>query len=64
MLRTLRPIRITYTTRDTIVSSPEAGIFIRGMVVPAAGWSRLFVVLVGVLAALALLPGWWSRRPA
>ena len=61
---TLRPIRIYYKTRDRTVASEEKGVFIRGMVVPAAGWSRLFVVLVGALAALALLPGWWSRRPA
>jgi hypothetical protein len=61
---TLRPIRISYKTGSEVISSEEKAIFIRGMVVPAAGWSRLFLVLVGVLAALALLPGRWARRPS
>jgi VWFA-related protein len=60
---TLRPIRIYYTTTSKVISSEEKAVFIPGMVVPAAGWSRLFVVLIGTLTALAVLPGWWARRP-
>jgi hypothetical protein len=33
------------------------------MVVPAGGWSPLFLALLTVLAALALLPSWLSRKP-
>jgi Ca-activated chloride channel family protein len=58
---TLRPVRIYYRASR---KAGEAAVFIRGMVVPAAGWSRLFLALLGGLAALALLPGWWTRRTA
>jgi hypothetical protein len=34
----------------------ETAVFIPGMVVPAAGWSPLFLALAGGLAALAFLP--------
>jgi Ca-activated chloride channel family protein len=61
---TLRPIRIDYKINSRIVSSGSKGLFIPGMVVPAAGWSRLFVLLVGTLTALAVLPDRWPRRPA
>jgi VWFA-related protein len=58
---TLRPVRVYYR------ASKKAGVatvFIPGMVVPAAGWSPLFLALVALLATLALLPGQLARRPA
>jgi VWFA-related protein len=58
---TLRPIRIAYRKSGQV---GEAAVFIRGMVVPAAGWSRLCLVLLAGLAALAGLPGWLARRRA
>jgi Ca-activated chloride channel homolog len=43
----------------------ETAVFIPGMVVPAGGWSPLFLALLTVLAALALVPSWLSRgKPA
>jgi Ca-activated chloride channel family protein len=56
---TLRPVRITYKKSG---QSAEAAVFIRGMVVPARGWSRLCLLLVVAVTGLALLPGWLSRR--
>jgi VWFA-related protein len=56
---TLRPVRIYYR------ASKKAGVtkvFIPGMVVPAAGWSPLFLALVAALWVLALLPGRVARR--
>ncbi|CAN5726207.1 hypothetical protein BH23PLA1_BH23PLA1_26210 [soil metagenome] len=57
---TLRPVRIYY--RAGREAAGEATIFIRGMVVPVSEWSRLFLVLIGVLVALAFLPHFLSRR--
>jgi VWFA-related protein len=57
---TLRPVRVSYR------ASKKAGVakvFVPGMVVPAAGWSSLFLALVASLTALAILPG-WMKRPA
>jgi VWFA-related protein len=58
---TLRPVRIFHR------GSREAGetaVFIPGMVVPAGGWSPLFLLLLAGLLALAGLPSWLrSRRP-
>lgn len=56
---TLRPVAVYY--RSATVGA-QAEVFIRGMVVPASGWPRLFLALVGVLVGLALLPGWMRRR--
>ena len=50
---TLRPIRIFF---QKSTRAGETAIFVRGMVVPAAGWSRLFLALLAGLATLALLP--------
>ena len=50
---TLRPIRIYY---QKATQAAETAVFIRGMVVPAAGWSRLFLVLLTFLGTLALMP--------
>ncbi len=59
---TLRPIRISYRGGR---SSGETAVFIPGMVVPAAGWSPLFLGLSVVLAALLLVPPYaMRRRPA
>ena len=56
---TLRPIEV-YFGRATKAAG-ETVVFIRGMVVPAAGWPRLFLALVGCLVGLWLLP---TRRRA
>ena len=56
---TLRPVRVYYR------QSKKAGVtavYIPGMVVPASGWSGLFLLLVTALVALAMLPGWLGRR--
>ena len=58
---TLRPIRIAYRASTKV---GEAAVFVRGMVVPAAGGSRLFLALLAALGVLALLPDRTSRRPA
>ena len=42
----------------------ETAVFIPGMVVPAAGWSPLFLFLIVLLTALACLPAWLRRRAA
>jgi hypothetical protein len=50
---TLRPVQVFHR------GSREAGetaVFIPGMVVPASGWSPLFLMLAAGLAALAFLP--------
>ncbi len=57
---TLRPVRISY--RGSTRSAGETAVFIPGMVVPAAGWPTLFLVLAGTLTALAVLPGKLSTR--
>ena len=51
---TLRPVRIAYCASRQV---GETAFYIPGMVVPAAGWSRLFLALVALLAVLAVLPG-------
>ncbi|MEW4567193.1 VWA domain-containing protein [Tautonia sp. JC769] len=56
---TLRPVAVYY--RSATVGA-QAEVFIRGMVVPASGWPRLFLVLVVLLVGLALLPGWLRHR--
>ncbi|MFO0953939.1 MAG: VWA domain-containing protein [Isosphaeraceae bacterium] len=53
---TLRPVRVVYRTSKI---AGETAVFIPGMVVPAAGWSRLFLALLGCLAVLT----YWARRP-
>jgi VWFA-related protein len=58
---TLRPVQIFYR------GSRQAGqtaIFIPGMVVPAGGWSALFLALAVGLVALAVIPSWIHRRGA
>jgi len=57
---TLRPVRISY--RGSTRSVGETAVFIPGMVVPAGGWPALFLMLVGALTALAILPGRLSKR--
>jgi VWFA-related protein len=57
---TLRPIRISY--RGSQSAAGETAVFIPGMVVPAGGWSPLFLALAGLLGAGALLPGALARR--
>jgi uncharacterized protein YegL len=58
---TLRPVQIFYR------GSRQAGqtaIFIPGMVVPAGGWSPLFLALAALLVVLAAIPSWLQRRSA
>jgi VWFA-related protein len=50
---TLRPIKLFYAKSE---SAAESAVFIPGMVVPAPGWSRLFLLLIGGLGFLAMLP--------
>jgi VWFA-related protein len=50
---TLRPIRVYYRASR---QGGEAAVFVHGMVVPAGGWSALFLGLVVLLTALAVLP--------
>jgi len=56
---TLRPIRISYRGSRAV---GEAAVFIPGMVVPAGGWSPLFLGLVAALTTLVVLPGKLARR--
>jgi hypothetical protein len=56
---TLRPVRVYYRASK---KAGEAAVFIPGMVVPAAGWSPLFLALVAGLTVLGLLPGQLARR--
>ncbi|MBX6314425.1 MAG: VWA domain-containing protein [Isosphaeraceae bacterium] len=58
---TLRPVRVYYLPSRS-ASAGEAAVYVRGMVVPAPGWSRLFLLLLAILATLAALPGWLARR--
>jgi Ca-activated chloride channel homolog len=54
---TLRPIRIVYQQGDQApAQAGETAIFVRGMVVPAAGWSGLFLGLLAILVILSRLP--------
>jgi Ca-activated chloride channel family protein len=59
---TLRPVRIVYRTSSK--TAGEAAVFIPGMVVPAGGWSPLFLGLLAALGALVVLPGVLARRRA
>ena len=59
---TLRPVRIFY--RGSTTAAGETAIFIPGMVVPAGGWSLLFLGLLVLLGALMVLPGKLARRAA
>jgi VWFA-related protein len=52
---TLRPIRVFYKQQKE--AAGKTAVYVRGMVVPKRGWSWLFLLLVGGMAALALLPG-------
>ncbi len=52
---TLRPVRVLY--RGSQAAAGETAVFIPGMVVPAGGWSPLFVVLFAALIGLFVLPG-------
>jgi VWFA-related protein len=58
---TLRPIRISYRGGRG-QSAGETAVFIPGMVVPAPGWSPLFLGLAVALAALLLVPSFTARR--
>ena len=54
---TLRPIRIVYQKGDQAqAQAGETAIFVRGMVVPAAGWSGLFLGMLAFLLMLSRLP--------
>jgi VWFA-related protein len=61
---TLRPVRVSYRASKIV---GVAKVFIPGMVVPAAGWSPLFLALVAALTVLAIVPGQlgrWTARKA
>jgi len=55
---TLRPIKVAYAKSANVA---EASVYIPGMVVPAAGWSLLFLGLVATLGGLWLLPTLFRR---
>ena len=55
---TLRPISIYYGKSRL---AGTASVFIPGMVVPATGWSWLFVLLLVTLGSLAAIPGFRRR---
>jgi Ca-activated chloride channel family protein len=57
---TLRPVQIFY--RGSKTAAGETAIFIPGMVVPAGGWSLLFLGLLCLLGALIVLPSQIARR--
>jgi VWFA-related protein len=59
---TLRPVEVSY--RANPKGSAVASVYVPGMVVPAGGWSALYVALLAGLAALAVLPGALRRRRA
>ncbi|WP_168222164.1 vWA domain-containing protein [Aquisphaera giovannonii] len=58
---TLRPVSIAHATSK---KAAETAVFIPGMVVPAPGWSPLFLAILAVLAVMAVLPSWAARRVA
>ena len=58
---TLRPVRIFYRGGKT--AAGETAIFIPGMVVPAGGWSLLFLGLLCVLGGLIVLPSRMALGP-
>ncbi len=49
---TLRPVRIAYRASK---QAGETAVFVPGMVVPAAGWPRLFLTLISCLFLTAIL---------
>jgi VWFA-related protein len=55
---TMRPVEVEYT--PTRVAG-TAKLLVRGMVVPAAGWPGLFLLLVAGLSGLLMLPSWLAR---
>lgn len=60
---TLRPVSVSFGSGEA-VQTADAAVYVRGMVVPADGWPRLFLVLLAGLFGLALLPGLLKRRAA
>jgi VWFA-related protein len=56
---TLRPVQVHYRGSSR---AGETAIFIPGMIVPAGGWSPLFLALLAALTSLALAPTWLRRR--
>jgi Ca-activated chloride channel homolog len=56
---TLRPISIYYSKSQV---AAETAVFIPGMVVPASGWPRLFILLILGLSCLAIAPSALRRR--
>ena len=50
---TLRPIEVLYAKSATAAKS---AVYVPGMVVPAAGWSWLFLAMIAALGGLAYLP--------
>ncbi len=56
---TLRPIKIFYREAE---KAGQTAVFIRGMVVPSAGWSPLFLALLAGLGFLAILPSLLRSR--
>ena len=56
---TLRPIAIYFARA---AKAGQAAVFIPGMVVPARGWSGLFLALLAGLVGLAVIPSWLRRR--
>lgn len=57
---TLRPVQLFYRGSR---KAAETAVFIPGMVVPAGGWSPLFLFLIALLITMALLPAWMRRSP-
>jgi VWFA-related protein len=58
---TLRPVEVFYKPSK---AAGTTAVFIPGMVVPAGGWSPLFLALAAGLAAMAVLPSRLRRNPA
>jgi Ca-activated chloride channel homolog len=56
---TLRPVQVFHRSSR---KAGETAVFIPGMVVPASGWSPLFLALTACLGGLTLLPSWMRRR--
>jgi Ca-activated chloride channel family protein len=58
---TLRPVQVFHQSSK---KAGETAVFIPGMVVPASGWSPLFLALTACLGGLMCLPSWLGRRRA
>jgi VWFA-related protein len=56
---TLRPVQVFHRSSK---KAGETAVFIPGMVVPASGWSPLFLALAAGLGGLTVLPAWLGRR--